>query len=74
MYRAIDQHGQVIDIWLSRRRDLPAARGFFNGALAKGTGRVEVTTDRAPIYPRVLDELIPTIGPEHHGAVCEQQG
>ena len=58
LYRAIDQYGQVIDIWLSPRRDLTAARTFFTQALALGTVPVEVTTDRAPAYPRVLDELI----------------
>ena len=59
LYRAIDQHGQVIDVLLSARRDLTAARMFFTGALRAGTVPVEVTTDRAPVYPRVLDELIP---------------
>jgi IS6 family transposase len=59
LYRAIDQHGQVIDIWLSRRRDLTAARVFLGRVLATETVPVEVTTDRAPAYPRVLDELIP---------------
>ena len=59
LYRAIDQHGQVIDIWLSRRRDLTAARAFFSRALTRGTIPVEVTTDRAPAYPRVLDEFVP---------------
>jgi IS6 family transposase len=29
LYRAIDQHGQVIDVLLSARRDLAAARWFF---------------------------------------------
>jgi len=60
LYRAIDQYGQVIDVWLSARRDLTAARAFFTRALATGAVPVEVTTDRAPAYPRVLDELIPT--------------
>ncbi len=60
LYRAIDQHGQVIDVWLSTRRDLTAARTFFAQALAVGVAPVEVTTDRASTYPRVLDELIPT--------------
>src|SRR6188472_161813 len=60
LYRAIDQYGQVVDIWLSRRRDLSAARAFFGRALRAGTVPVEVTTDRAPAYPRVLDELIPS--------------
>jgi IS6 family transposase len=59
LYRAIDQHGQVIDVWLSRRRDLTAARVFFARALGTGTVPVEVTTDRAPAYPRVLDEFVP---------------
>jgi transposase, IS6 family len=60
LYRAIDQHGQVIDVMLSKRRDLDAARRFFTQALRAGTVPAEVTTDRAPAYPRVLDELIPS--------------
>ncbi len=59
LYRAVDQYGQVIDVWLSTRRDLTAARTFFTRALATGSLPVEVTTDRAPSSPRVLDELIP---------------
>ena len=60
LYRAVDQHGHVIDVLLSARRDLAAARRFFTQALRAGTIPVEVTTDRAPVYPRVLDELIPS--------------
>ena len=60
LYRAIDQYGQVIDVLLSARRDLAAARRFFARALRAGTVPAEVTTDRAPVYPRVLDELIPS--------------
>jgi transposase, IS6 family len=60
LYRAIDQHGQVIDVLLSDRRDLAAARRFFIRALRAGTIPAEVTTDRAPAYPRVLEELIPS--------------
>jgi transposase, IS6 family len=59
LYRAIDQRGQVIDVQLSQRRDLAAARRFFARALYAGTIPAEVTSDRAPAYPRVLDELIP---------------
>jgi len=59
LYRAIDQYGQVIDVWLSARRDLTAARIIFIRALATGAVPVEVTTDRAPVYPRILDELVP---------------
>jgi transposase-like protein len=60
VYRAVDQHGQVIDVLVSARRDGEAARRFFRRAL--GTLKVtptEVVTDAAAVYPRVLDELVP---------------
>jgi transposase, IS6 family len=60
LYCAVDQHGQVIDILLSVQRDLAAARRFFAQALHAGTVPVEVTTDRAPGYPQVLDEMVPS--------------
>ena len=60
VYRAVDQHGQVIDVLVSAKRDLAAARRFFNQALRAGTSPAEVTTDRAAVYPRVIDELIPS--------------
>jgi transposase-like protein len=47
LYRTIDQYGQVIDVLLSTRRDLAAARRFFTRALRSGTVPAEVTTDRA---------------------------
>ncbi|ABW16434.1 putative transposase [Parafrankia sp. EAN1pec] len=59
VYRAVDQYGQVIDVLASERRDLAAARRFFTTALAHGRRPVEVTTDKAASYPRVLDELLP---------------
>jgi IS6 family transposase len=60
LYRAVDQHGQIVDVLFSAHRDLNAARRFFSRALRAGTVPVEVTTDRAPAYPGVLDELIPS--------------
>jgi transposase-like protein len=57
LYRAVDQYGQVIDVVVCTRRDAAAARTFFAGALRLGLAPVEVTTDRAPVYLRVLDEL-----------------
>ncbi|PZS18340.1 MAG: IS6 family transposase, partial [Pseudonocardiales bacterium] len=59
LYRAIDQHGQVIDVLVSQRRDAHAARAFSTRALTRGPSPVEITTDRAPVYPRVIDELTP---------------
>jgi transposase, IS6 family len=60
VYRAIDQFGQVIDVFVSARRDAMAAHRFFQRAL--GTTKVqpvEVVTDRAATYPMVLEELLP---------------
>jgi transposase-like protein len=61
VYRAIDQYGQVIDVLLSARRDAAAARRFFHRALATlKVEPVEVITDAAPVYPAVLDEVVPS--------------
>jgi transposase-like protein len=63
LYRAVDQHGQGIDVLVSIRRDAAAARvarAFFARALRCGPTPVEVVTDRAPAYPRVIDEAAPT--------------
>jgi transposase-like protein len=60
VYRAIDQFGQVIDVFVSPRRDAKAAHCFFERAI--GMTKVtpmEVVTDRAAVYPAVLDELVP---------------
>ena len=32
MYRAVDQYGQVIDVYVSQRRDIASARKFFTAA------------------------------------------
>jgi transposase-like protein len=58
VYRAIDQLGQVIDVYVSQRRDANAARRFFEQAISTTiVTPVEVVTDRAPTYPLVLEEL-----------------
>jgi len=60
VYRAIDQSGQVVDVFVSIQRDAKAARRFFERAI--GTTKVmpaEVVTDRAPTYPLVIEELLP---------------
>jgi transposase-like protein len=60
IYRAIDQFGQVIDVFVSPRRDAKEANRFFERAMGATKVRpVEVTTDKAPVYPAVLKELLP---------------
>src|SRR5882762_5502470 len=57
VYRAVDQHGQVIDVLVSARRDADAARRFFRRALTTlKVTPVEIVTDAAKVYPRVLDD------------------
>jgi putative transposase len=36
LYRPVDQDGQVLDCWLSRTRDLPAAKAFFRRTINSG--------------------------------------
>jgi len=43
----------------TEKRDAAAARRFFTRALRQVPRPVEVTTDKAAAYLRVLDELVP---------------
>jgi transposase-like protein len=62
VYHAIDQLGQVIDVYVSQRRDANAARRFLEQAISTTiVTPVEVVTDRAPTYPLVLEELPPAV-------------
>jgi IS6 family transposase len=59
VYRAIDQFGRVVDVFVATR-DADAAERFFKQAIGATRVRpVEVTTDRAPVYPAVLEALPP---------------
>ena len=51
--------GQSIDVYVSARRDIRAARRFFGRALRAHGEPVEAVTDRAPALRAVIDELIP---------------
>jgi transposase-like protein len=64
IYRAIDQDGQVVDAYLSERRNAAAAQAFFERALAETEVTPErVTTDKAKCYPPALRAVLP--GVEH---------
>jgi hypothetical protein len=70
LYRAVDQYGQIIDVLLSEQRDTDAARRFFTRALRYGPAPVDVTTDKAGPYLRIVD-----VGPDgsaRHRAVQQQ--
>ncbi len=59
VYRAVDQHGQVIDVFVSKHRDIASAKRFLISALAARPLPGEVTTDRAPALANVIEGLIP---------------
>jgi transposase-like protein len=59
VYRAVDGDGQIVDVFVSARRNVAAARRFFTSAMASHGVPDEVVTDRAPALANVIDELLP---------------
>jgi IS6 family transposase len=59
VYRAVDQYGQVIDVFVSGKRDLKAATTFFTIAITSNGKPAEVTTDRAHALVRAIADLLP---------------
>ncbi len=59
IYRAVDQYGQIIDVYVSAKRDTRAARRFFATAIRAHGEPVEIVTDRAAPLGVVIDELLP---------------
>jgi len=59
LYRAIDRDGTLVDVYLSKTRDMAAAKAFLRSA--KSVTQVEpeqVTTDGHTSYPKAIaDEL-----------------
>ena len=59
VYRAVDQHGQGVDVYVSTRRDIAAARTFFTAALIAHGEPEEVATDRAHALQSAIAEVLP---------------
>jgi IS6 family transposase len=59
VYRAVDEHGQVIDVLVSKRRNIAAARVFFEAAVLAHGEPDEVVTDRAAALAHVIADLLP---------------
>jgi len=74
-YRAIDEHGQVVDVYLSETRDTAAATAFFERAIARTAVRPRrVTPDKAPPYPPARRAVLPDgehgTGTREHQAIA----
>ena len=59
VYRAVDQHGQVIDIVVSARRDGAGARRFFHRILGEHARPEQVTTDKAKALIGAVQDVFP---------------
>ncbi len=67
LYRAIDEHGQIVDVHLSDRRNAAAAQAFFEAAMDASTVTpTRVTTDKAKCYPPALRTVLPNV--EHRSS------
>jgi len=59
VYRAVDEDGQVIDVFVSKKRDAKAATRFFSCAIGAHGKPTEVTTDRSRALAGAITELLP---------------
>ncbi len=60
VFRAIDERGQVVDVYLSDHRDAASARAFFERAIDEtGVTPTRVTSDKARCYPPALRAVMP---------------
>lgn len=61
-YRAIDEHGQVVDVYVSPHRVAADAEAFFRPAMSETEGQPRrVTTDRAGCHPPALAAALPRV-------------
>lgn len=71
-FRAIDEEGQVIDVYVSPTRDTAAATTFLERAVeSSAVTPYRATTDKAPIYPPAFAAVLPEV--EHITGKAEQQ-
>jgi transposase-like protein len=67
LYRAIDEQGQIVDVYLSDRRHAAAAHTCFTQAMdANAVTPTRITTDKAKRYPKALHALLPDV--EHRSS------
>ena len=60
LWRAVDQDGDVIDILVQRRRNVRAAKRFFNKVLkAQGAEPTLLITDKLRSYPSAAQQVLP---------------
>ena len=62
LWRAVDQDGDVIDVFLQKRRDSKTAKRFFKRLLKANQGAPwKIVTDKMGSYPVAHKELMPDV-------------
>jgi len=64
LYRAVDEHGNVVDVLLPDRRDIVSAEAFFRQAIAR-EGKVPASVDSDHHQPCVT-AVQRAAGSTHH--------
>ena len=60
LWRAVDQDGEVVDVYLQAKRDRPAAKRFFRRLLRNNGGEPrKIVTDKLRSYPVAHRDLMP---------------
>lgn len=59
LWRAVDEHGAVLDVLVTKRRNKAAARDFFKRLLGSYQTPTRITTDRLRSYKSVIQEHLP---------------
>jgi len=70
LWRAMDQDGEVVDVYLQSRRDARATKRFFQRFLKRSGVPKEVVTDKLRSYGVVHRSLIPST---HHNSLITEQ-
>ena len=62
LWRAVDQDGDVIDVYLQKRRDSHTAKRFFKRLLKSNQGKPwKIVSDKMGSYPIAHRELMPDV-------------
>ena len=71
LYRAVDEHGQVVDVLLSDHRDTTSAEAFFAQALGRsGQAPSAIITDHHQPYVKAIRRSVPTAVHIRSGLHC----
>ena len=57
LWRAVDHEGEILESYVTKKRDKSAALRFFKKALKRHGRPVEIVTDGLRSYPAAMDDL-----------------